>query len=204
MRDIACELALPVDRERLRRVAGIVEDFDFARLDNEELEQTIADVNEGFAIAILFWRDVVQLANWAIWSASRTGKAMEWRVCSAMADLLTPAPRIPSRSSCRKDRSDLSRPSPKRRFQFRACDVPIRETPELGERHWIRSLQIREPASFGRVVCQFVLGQYCFWDCISSHLNSPSPFLPRYDLPIIPLCQTYENPTDVQRPPLCV
>ena len=58
MGDVACELAFPVDDDRLRRVAGIVEDFNLARLNTEKLEQTITDVDEDFTIAIVFRGDV--------------------------------------------------------------------------------------------------------------------------------------------------
>ena len=55
-------------------------------------------------------------------------------------------------------------------FQFWTC------LPAQNHDHWIRSLQIRELTSLARVICQFVAGQYCAWDYISSHLNSASPF----------------------------
>ena len=56
---VRCEMS-PVNSpcrwtgDRLRRVAGVVDDLDLARLDDEELEQTITDVDEGFTIAISF------------------------------------------------------------------------------------------------------------------------------------------------------
>ena len=78
-----------MDGDRLRHFAGVVEDFNLARLNKEKLEQTITDVDKGFTIAKCFGATVVQFANWAIWSASRTGKAMEWRVCSAIITLLS-------------------------------------------------------------------------------------------------------------------
>jgi hypothetical protein len=57
MRDVACELAFTVSRDSLRRVAGIVEDFDLARLDDVELENAIANRDECLAIAAMSRRD---------------------------------------------------------------------------------------------------------------------------------------------------
>ncbi len=68
-----------MNSERLRRLAGIVEDFNLARLNKEKLEQTITDVDEGFIIAILFWGDggaVGQLGN-LVRIQDRKGDGME-------------------------------------------------------------------------------------------------------------------------------
>ena len=56
MRDFARKLALPVNRDRLRLIAGIVEDLNFPRLDDEKLERAIANCNQRFAIAVTFRR----------------------------------------------------------------------------------------------------------------------------------------------------
>ena len=52
MRDVAGKLAWTMDCERLRRVAGIVDDLDLARLDNEEFEVPLADRDERFPIPV--------------------------------------------------------------------------------------------------------------------------------------------------------
>src|SRR5580692_840037 len=56
MRDIACKLTLPVSDDRPRFIAGIIEDFNFARLDNEELESAIAERDKRFTIPVMFRR----------------------------------------------------------------------------------------------------------------------------------------------------
>ena len=63
MRDIAGELAFAVNRERFRRVAGIVEDLDLARLDDEEFENAIANRDEGFPVAAMSRRDRCAVGN---------------------------------------------------------------------------------------------------------------------------------------------
>jgi len=57
MRDVARELAFTVGRDGLRRVAGIVEDLDLARLDDVELENAIANRDECLAISAMSRRD---------------------------------------------------------------------------------------------------------------------------------------------------
>ena len=53
MRDIACELSFPVDRDCLRLVAGIINDFDFPRFHNKKLQIAIADRDERFTFAVM-------------------------------------------------------------------------------------------------------------------------------------------------------
>jgi hypothetical protein len=50
MGDVTGELALPVDRDRLRAFAGMVEDLDRPGLDDEKLEVPIADRDENLPV----------------------------------------------------------------------------------------------------------------------------------------------------------
>jgi hypothetical protein len=50
MRDVTGELALPVDRDRLRTFAGMLEDLNLPGLDDEELEVPVADRDEDLPI----------------------------------------------------------------------------------------------------------------------------------------------------------
>ena len=52
LRHVAGELAGPVDRDGLRLLAGFVHDLDLARLDDEELEVAVADLEELFPIRV--------------------------------------------------------------------------------------------------------------------------------------------------------
>jgi len=52
MRDFACKLSLPVNRDRLRLIAGIVEDLNFPGLDDEKPGHAIADCNQRFTIVV--------------------------------------------------------------------------------------------------------------------------------------------------------
>jgi hypothetical protein len=63
MRNIAGEPAGAVDRDGLRDVAGVINDFDLTRLDDMELEVSVADREECFSIPIGFRRDLETLAQ---------------------------------------------------------------------------------------------------------------------------------------------
>ena len=79
MGDVACELAPTMDGNCLRGVAGVVKDFNLARLNHEKLEQTVTDVDEDFPIAILFGGDVGavgELGNLAV-VEDRKGDGLE-------------------------------------------------------------------------------------------------------------------------------
>ena len=52
VRDVAGELALPMDRDCLRFVAGVIDDLDLARLDDEEVEVAVADRKERLPVPI--------------------------------------------------------------------------------------------------------------------------------------------------------
>ena len=52
LRHVAGELPGPVDRDGLRRLAGFVHDLDLARLDDEELEVAVADLEELFPVPV--------------------------------------------------------------------------------------------------------------------------------------------------------
>src|SRR5262245_3285239 len=50
MGDVTGELALPMDRDRLRLLAGVIEDLDFTGLDYKELEIPVADRDEDLPV----------------------------------------------------------------------------------------------------------------------------------------------------------
>ncbi len=56
MRNIAGESARAMDRERLRRVAGVIDDLDLARLDDMEFEVSLTDRKECLPIPVRFRR----------------------------------------------------------------------------------------------------------------------------------------------------
>ena len=85
MRDVAGELSGPVDRDGFRRLPGFVDDLDLARLDDEELEVAVADLEELLAVRKRLSAAWVQRASVAIWSSSSVGNATACKLVSAMA-----------------------------------------------------------------------------------------------------------------------
>ena len=52
MCDFSGELALAMDRDRLRLVARVIDDLDLTRLDDEEFEVTVADRKERLPVPV--------------------------------------------------------------------------------------------------------------------------------------------------------
>src|SRR5207249_9457757 len=63
MRHVAGELALAVDRDGLRVVAGIIDDFHLAGLDDEEFEVAVADREQRLPVAVRLRRDTAATAQ---------------------------------------------------------------------------------------------------------------------------------------------
>jgi hypothetical protein len=56
VRNVAGEPARAMNRDRLRDVAGVIDDLDLARLDDMEFEVSLADREERFSIPVRFHR----------------------------------------------------------------------------------------------------------------------------------------------------
>ena len=63
MRHVTGELAFAVDRDGLRLVAGIIDDFHLAGLDDEEFEVAVADREQRLSVAVRLRRDAAATAQ---------------------------------------------------------------------------------------------------------------------------------------------
>ena len=81
---VAGELPGPLDRDGPRGLPGFVHDLDLARLDDEELEVPVTDLEELFPIPVLASFVKGQRSSAASWDSSSLGKATDRKSCSAM------------------------------------------------------------------------------------------------------------------------
>src|SRR5580658_6464469 len=90
MRDIACELAPAVNHDRPRFVAGMIEDLDLTRLDDEEFESPVANRNKGLTVLATSWQQCRALSGLRNLSVvkNRKGNRMKGVLCHTSLFLL--------------------------------------------------------------------------------------------------------------------